>query len=75
MSQEEKENATKTAYVLAQVEPIHMQQWVIIVQIQNYGATMTDNSVNNTYIFKQTDDRVAMRSETTVIQNEIKKFS
>jgi hypothetical protein len=35
---------------------------------------MAGDSVNNTYTFQQTDDRVAMRRETIVVQNKVKFF-
>jgi hypothetical protein len=51
-----------------------MRQLVIIIRIQGHEVAMTNEYVSNTFTFNQTDDRVTTRSETIVVQNEIKKI-
>jgi hypothetical protein len=67
MFQEENE-AIEIAFVLVWNEQIHKQQLTIILQSQRQRVTMIDDSVNNVYIFRQTNDSVAMRNETIIVQ-------
>jgi high-affinity K+ transport system ATPase subunit B len=75
MSQEEKEKAVKIACVLACGEEIRKQQLAIILQSQTQCVTMTGDSINNTYTFTQTGDRVVMKSGITAAQIEVKNIS